>query len=211
MRLDVAKDESAKSKNDVFKIRIQKFQCPENFVKMMRFLTVTVWLFWTLISRKNNFKYSKHKSSWKCWCSLSTLISRQKNSKHKKSWKCRCSLSTIIMFFTSSNSPSALTTVSVFRFVFSSKCGGEYPGNALLVWLLSSFVKGFTSTSGDSSSPLRSTIVLWSKSRSWDDTSLDRWTLSSTERRVMEDLKVQSKSKLATYFWHHPLKLRKQM
>ena len=171
MRLDVAKDESAKSKNDVFKIRIQKFQCPENFVKMMRFLTVTVWLFWTLISRKNNFK----------------------NSKHKKSWKCRCSLSTIIMFFTSSNSPSALTTVSVFRFVFSSKCGGEYPGNALLVWLLSSFVKGFTSTSGDSSSPLRSTIVLWSKSRSWDDTSLDRWTLSSTERRVMEDLKVVKK------------------
>ena len=45
MRLDVAKDESAKSKKDVFKIRIQKFQCPENFVKMMRFLTVTVWLF----------------------------------------------------------------------------------------------------------------------------------------------------------------------
>ena len=196
MRLDVAKDESAKSKNDVFKIRIQKFQCPENFVKMMRFLTVTVWLFWTLISRKNNFKNSKHKKSWKCWCSLSTLISRQKNcknSKHKKSWKCRSSLSTIIMFFTSSNSPSALTTVSVFRFVFSSKCGGEYPGNALLVWLLSSFVKGFTSTSGDSSSPLRSTIVLWSKSRSWDDTSLDRWTLSSTERRVMEDLKVVKK------------------
>ena len=48
MRLDVAKDESAKSKNDVFKIRIQKFQCPENFVKMMRFLTVTVWL-WTML------------------------------------------------------------------------------------------------------------------------------------------------------------------
>ena len=111
-------------------------------------------------------------------------------------------------FFTSSSSPSALTTVSVFRFVFSSKCGGEYPGNALLVWLLSSFVKGFTSTSGDSSSPLRSTIVLWSKSRSWDDTSLDRWTLSSTERRVMEDLKMGQK--LTTYF-SHPLKLRKQM
>ena len=180
MRLDVAKDESAKSKNDVFKIRIQKFQCPENFVKMMRFLTVTVCYFAKIQSTKNRDVH-------------------------------RCSLSTIIMFFTSSNSPSALTTVSVFRFVFSSKCGGEYPGNALLVWLLSSFVKGFTSTSGDSSSPLRSTIVLWSKSRSWDDTSLDRWTLSSTERRVMEDLKVSQKSKLATYFWHHPLKLRKQM
>ena len=196
MRLDVAKDESAKSKNDVFKIRIQKFQCPENFVKMMRFLTVTVWLFWTLISRKNNFKHSKHKKIVKMLTFIINVdftTKKCKNSKHKKSWKCRCSLSTIIMFFTSSNSPSALTTVSVFRFVFSSKCGGEYPGNALLVWLLSSFVKGFTSTSGDSSSPLRSTIVLWSKSRSWDDTSLDRWTLSSTERRVMEDLKVVKK------------------
>ena len=89
---------------------------------------------------------------------------------------------------TSSNSPSALTTVSVFLLLRSSKCGGEYPGNALLVWL-SSLVKGLTSTSGDSSSPLRSSIVLVSsKSRSWDDTSLDRWALSSTERRVMEDL-----------------------
>ena len=203
MRLDVAKDESAKSKNDVFKIRIQKFQCPENFVKMMRFLTVTVWLFWTLISRKNNFKHSKHKKIVKMLTFIINVdftTKKCKNSKHKKSWKCRCSLSTIIMFFTSSNSPSALTTVSVFRFVFSSKCGGEYPGNALLVWLLSSFVKGFTSTSGDSSSPLRSTIVLWSKSRSWDDTSLDRWTLSSTERRVMEDLKVQSKEQISNIF-----------
>ena len=159
-----------------------------------------------MFSRSGSKNFNAQKISWK-WCGSSQsqfgyyerwfhVKKICKNSKHKKSWKCRCSLSTIIMFFTSSNSPSALTTVSVFRFVFSSKCGGEYPGNALLVWLLSSFVKGFTSTSGDSSSPLRSTIVLWSKSRSWDDTSLDRWTLSSTERRVMEDLKVQQISNI---------------
>ena len=144
-----------------------------------------------MFSRSGSKNFNAQKISWK-WCGslqsqfgyLAKIQSTKNRDVH------RCSLSTIIMFFTSSNSPSALTTVSVFRFVFSSKCGGEYPGNALLVWLLSSFVKGFTSTSGDSSSPLRSTIVLWSKSRSWDDTSLDRWTLSSTERRVMEDLKV---------------------
>ena len=147
-----------------------------------------------MFSRSGSKNFNAQKISWK-WCgSLKSqfgYFAKIQSTKNRDVH--RCSLSTIIMFFTSSNSPSALTTVSVFRFVFSSKCGGEYPGNALLVWLLSSFVKGFTSTSGDSSSPLRSTIVLWSKSRSWDDTSLDRWTLSSTERRVMEDLKVVKK------------------
>ena len=154
-----------------------------------------------MFSRSGSKNFIARKISWK-WCgSLQSqfgYFAKIQSTKNRDVH--RCSLSTIIMFFTSSNSPSALTTVSVFRFVFSSKCGGEYPGNALLVWLLSSFVKGFTSTSGDSSSPLRSTIVLWSKSRSWDDTSLDRWTLSSTERRVMEDLKVQSKEQISNIF-----------
>ena len=91
---------------------------------------------------------------------------------------------------TSSSSPSALTTVSVFRGVFSSKWGGEYPGARVdgLFWSWSLW-KGLTSTSGDSSSPFRSSMVLCrSKSRSWDETSFDLWALSSTDNLVMEDL-----------------------
>ena len=58
-------------------------------------------------------------------------------------------------FHTSSNSPSALTTVNVFLGVLSSKCGGEYPGALAgilgLEWSgwFESLIKGLDSTSGD--------------------------------------------------------------
>ncbi len=92
---------------------------------------------------------------------------------------------------TSSSSPSAFTTVKVLRVIRSSKWGGEYPGardvNSSL-WLLTN---GFVSTSGDSNSPLRSSMVLCrSRSRSCELTSLDLWALSSTDSLVMDDLEI---------------------
>ena len=111
-------------------------------------------------------------------------------------------------FHTSSNSPSALTTVNVFLGVLSSKCGGEYPGALAgilgLEWsgLVLSLIKGLDSTSGDSNSALRSSIVLCSKRfRSLSDSSFDLWALSSTESRVMEDLEFEKKKIYVLWRW----------
>ena len=99
--------------------------------------------------------------------------------------------------FTSSKSPSLLTTVSVFPDLLSSKCGGEYPGAlaGILVEWSASLIIGLTSTSGDSNSVFLSSIVLCNKRfLSWEDSSLERWALSSTESLVMEDLEKNDKN-----------------